>query len=174
MSKVLELTYADVGLAKEFYPDDDVELFNPLLDPTHLPFDDGEFKGIFAHYILNRISWRETIASIVEWSRCLEVDGLLHIIVPSRRWIARQMLQEAIEPHVAPLLFGELNNEWEVGRSTHSVSDLRAMIDAADLAITKAKVGTVQMELADKTYQAEQIYVVGRKDAYLMDTHEFV
>ena len=84
------------------------------------------------------------------------------------------LLQEAIEPHVAPLLFGELNNEWEVGRSTHSVSDLRAMIDAADLAITKAKVGTVQMELADKTYQAEQIYVVGRKDAYLMDTHEFV
>lgn len=173
MSKVLELVYNNgPRLADDFYPDDEVEQLH--FDQNPLPYKDGELRGIFTHYVLNKISWRGTVEAVRDWGRCLEPEGLLHIIVPSRRWIARAMLQEKIEPHVAPLLFGDHGGTWEFNGSLHSVSDLRAMIDNAGLACVKAKIGEVEMEVGDGTYKAEQIYVVGRKDAYMEATKEFV
>lgn len=172
MSKVIELTDGiEPTMAEQFYPDDKVEIYNPFVLREPLPYNDGELKGIFAHYILQKFHWRQTISVVKDWGRCLEEDGLLHIIVPSRRWIARNMLQESIEPHVAPLLYGEYDIPV---RSLLSVTDLRAMIDFAGLACVKAKVGTVVMEIDGEQYKAEQLYVVGQKSSYIEDTRDFV
>ena len=172
MSRVIELTDGiEPTIAADFYPDDEIEEYNPFVIREPLPYNDGELKGIFAHYILQKFHWRQTIGVVKDWGRCLEEDGLLHIIVPSRRWIARNMLQENIEPHVAPLLFGEYDMPT---RSLLSVSDLRAMIDNAGLACIKAKIGLVKMKINDEEFEAEQIYVVGQKSSYIEETRDFV
>ena len=82
------------------------------------------------------------------------------------------MLQERIEPHVAPLLFCDAENYAH--RSIFSITDLRAMIDHANLACIKAKIGTVTTQIGEEQYEAEQLYIVGRKSEYLESTNEFI
>ena len=172
MSKVLELTDGITGtIADGFYPKEEVELYNPFVEPGKLPYDDGELKGIFAHFVLQKFHWRESVKAVEDWSRCIEDEGLLHIIVPSRRWIARAMLQEKIEPVVAPLLFGD---EELPHMSLFAISDLRAIIDSVGMRCIKAKVGKVVLQVGEEQYTAEQLYIVGQKDQYIEETKTFV
>jgi hypothetical protein len=165
MSKVLELSTDNIIISQDFYPDDEVVLFNPLtLDPGEpLPIDDGSVKGIFANFMLNKISWRWAQPTLDDWARCLEDEAILHVIVPSMRWISKQFWQEELPPHVKPMLFGEQTSEFDIGRNAFTMLELRIMFDLAGLAVIKAKVGAVDMLIGDDEYQAEQLYVAGIK-----------
>ena len=176
MSKVVELTTEKGTIAQEFYPDAEVIRFVPLNSRGHyrkLPYADNSLDGIFAHYILQQISWRETVPSVLDWARCLREGGLLHIIVPSQRWIARMLLQEKVDPHVKPMLFGAQDTKWNINKNVFSLLDLRVLMEAAGCGIVKAKIGAVDMMVNDETLQAEQLYVAGMKSKFAGQREKF-
>lgn len=164
MPKVVELTTEKIGVAKEFYPDFDVIMYNPVRGKsTKLPYRNEELHGIFAHHILNKIGWRQTVPSVLDWARCLRDGGLLHIIVPSQRWIGRALLQEEIDPHVMPALWGSQDSKYNFNKSSHSLLGIRRLMERASLGIVKAKIGIFSMEIDGEMYDAEQLYVCGQK-----------
>jgi hypothetical protein len=176
LSKVVELTTEKGTIAQEFYPDAEIIRVNPLNRSGRrrgLSYPDESLDGIFAHYILQQISWRETVPSVLDWARCLREGSLLHIIVPSQRWIARQLLQEKVEPHVKPMLFGAQDKIWNTNRSTFSLLDLRILFETAGLGIVKAKIGAVEMVVDKETYQAEQLYIAGIKSEFAGGREKF-
>jgi hypothetical protein len=133
-----------------------------------LPFKDGEFQAVWMHHFYHKISWRWAGPFLVECVRVLadKDDALLHIFVPSIRWLAKQFWQETLEPHVKPMLFGEQSSEFDVGRNAFSMQELRIMFDQAGLAVIKAKVGAMDIQVEEETYQAEQLYVAGVKNEF--------
>ena len=164
MPKVIELTTEKIGIAKEFYPDFEIVLHNPVKGvSTRLPYRNESVEGIFAHHILNQISWRQTVPSVLDWARCLRDGGLLHIIVPSQRWIGRALLQEEIDPHIMPVLWGAQDGKYNFNKSSHSLLGIRRLMEHASMGIVKAKISVFQMEIGGKMYDAEQIYVCGQK-----------
>jgi hypothetical protein len=164
-------------MSQEFYPDAEIIRYNPLNSrgkvKNYFPHGPESLDGIFAHYILQQISWRETHPSVLKWASALREGGLLHIIVPSQRWIARQLLQEKCEPHVKPMLFGA-QDKFNVNKNSFSLLDLRILCERAGLGVVKAKVGVVEMIVDGETYQAEQLYVAGFKSKFAgeRDKHE--
>jgi hypothetical protein len=119
-----------------------------------LPFKDGEFQAVWMHHFYHKISWRWAGPFLVECVRVLadKDDALLHIFVPSIRWLAKQ--------------FGEQSSEFDVGRNAFSMQELRIMFDQAGLAVIKAKVGAMDIQVEEETYQAEQLYVAGVKNEF--------
>jgi len=73
------------------------------------------------------------------------------------------LLQEKVEPHVKPMLFGAQDKKWNINKNVFSLLDLRILMETAGLGIVKAKIGRVEMVVDDKTYEAEQLYVAGMK-----------
>ena len=169
MSKVLELSSLTYRTCKDFYKDSDIILYNPLHndDILKLPFKDGTFDGIWMHHFFHYISWRHAGPFLTECVRVLadKDDALLHVIVPSIKWISKQFWQEKLDPHVKPILFGEQTSGSDVARNAFTMLELRIMFDQAGLAVIKAKVGAMDIQVEDKSYQAEQLYVAGVKNA---------
>jgi hypothetical protein len=168
LSKILELSTFNYKTCEDLYPDDDIILYNPMHNDeiVPLPFKDGEFQGIWMHHFFNKVSWRWSGPFLVECVRVLasENDALLHVIVPSIKWISKQFWQEALDPHVKPILFGEQTSEFDIGRNAFTMLELRIMFDQAGLAVIKAKVGAMEIQVEDEVYQAEQLYVAGVKN----------
>ena len=168
MSKILELSTYSYKTSEDIYPNEDIILYNPLHnDPVvPLPFKDGEFQGIWMHHFFHKVSWRWAGPFLVDCVRVLAdtEDALLHIIVPSIKWISKQFWQEKLEPHVKPMLFGEQTSEFDTARNAFTMLELRIMFDQAGLAVIKAKVGSMEIQVEDETYQAEQLYVAGVKN----------
>ena len=164
MPKVVELTTHDqvLSLCLQVYPDDKIQLVNPLdYIGTPLPFKDCTLRGIFAHYILNRIPYGYTKFAVADWVRCLRPGSMLHVIVPSLEWLARAVLQDRLEPHVKPLLFGLQTDEHNVGMNALRMTDLRDIFDRAGLRSVKARTQIVSIEVGEEIYEAEQHYVAG-------------
>ena len=85
------------------------------------------------------------------------------MLVPSLEWLARALLQETVEPHVKPLLFGTQVDEKNIGMNALKMIELRDLFDIAGLNVLKATVGRVTIEVGEDTYEAEQHYVAGVK-----------
>ena len=164
MSRIVELTTASKPVCTETYPGRKIELLNPFdYIGKPLPYKDGELGGLFAYFILNRIPYVYTQTAIKDWARCLEPGGILHVLVPSLEWMARALLQEKVEPHVKPLLFGTQVDEKNVGLNALKMIELRDLFDLAGLDVVKATVGKVSIEVGEEQYEAEQHYVAGVK-----------
>lgn len=164
MSKVLELSIDGVSACGDVYSDHEVVLHNPFEgSPVELPFEDGEFIGVFAHFILQRVSWRDTALAMIEWARVVQDEGLVHVIVPSGNWLARNMLQDRVEPHVRMLLFGDHGSQYGIHMNALNATDLRVFFDHAGLGVVKARIGGCEVMVGEKSYEAEQIYVAGVK-----------
>lgn len=167
MSKVLELSTHDYKTCEDFYKDSDIILYNPMHNDNvvPLPFKDGEFEGVWMHHFYHKVSWRWAGPFLQECVRVLaDKDALLHVIVPSIKWISKQFWQEKLDPHVKPILFGEQTSDFDIGRNAFTMLELRIMFDQVGLAVIKAKVGTMDIQVEDETYQAEQLYVAGVKN----------
>ena len=169
MSKILELSTYEYKTCEEIYKDKDVILYNPMHndDIVPLPFGDGEFNGVWMHHFFHKISWRWAGPFLEECVRVLadEDDAVVHVIVPSIKWISKQFWQEKLDPHVKPLLFGEQTSDFDIGRNSFTMLELRIMFDQVGLAVIKAKVGAMEIQVEDEVYQAEQLYVAGVKNA---------
>ena len=162
MSKVVELTTASVAMCAETYPDVEIELLDPFnYIGKPLPYKDGELGGLFAYFILNRIPYAYALTAVKDWARCLEPGAILHVLVPSLEWICRALLQEKVEPHVKPLLFGTQVDERNIGLNGLKMIDLRDYFGVAGLSVIKASVGEVSIEVGEEIYKAEQHYVAG-------------
>ena len=167
MSKVLELSTQSFRTCEDLYQDSDIILYNPLHneDVLKLPFKDGEFEGVWMHHFFHYISWRHAGPFLLECVRVLgDDDALLSIIVPSIKWISKQFWQEKIDPHVKPILFGEQTSGSDVARNAFTMLELRIMFDQAGLAVIKAKVGVMEIQVEDEKFEAEQLYVAGVKN----------
>jgi hypothetical protein len=164
MSKVLEITDKDFPTSQDFYPDHEVVLYNPLATQlVPFRFEDGEFHAVWAHHTFQYIPWRWAGPVFTEMVRVLEnkPDALVHVFVPSIRWLSKQWWQEDIPPSVRPLLFGEQTGEFDITRNAYTLREFRSMFDQAGLAVIKAKVGVMELEIEGEVYQAEQLYVAG-------------
>ena len=168
MSKILELSTNTYRTCEDIYPVDEIILYNPMHndDIVPLPFKDGEFQGVWMHHFFHKVSWRWAGPFLVECVRVLapENDALLHVIVPSITWISKQFWQEKLDPHVKPILVGEQTSDFDIGRNAFTMLELRIMFDQAGLAVIKAKVGAMEIQVEDEDYQAEQLYVAGVKN----------
>lgn len=169
MSRVLEITDKDYPTCKDFYPDDNVTLYNPLATQlVPFRFEDEEFHAVWAHHTFQYIPWRYSGLVFKEMVRVLEnaPDALIHIFVPSIRWIAKQWWQEDVPPSVRPMLFGEQSGQFDIARNAYTLREFRAMFDQAGLAVVKAKTGIMELEIQGEPYQAEQIYIAGLKNNF--------
>jgi hypothetical protein len=175
MSKVLEITDKDFSTCGDFYKDSEVTLYNPLATQlVPFKFEDGEFDAVWAHHTFQYIPWRWAGPVFMEMVRVLsdKPDSLVHIFVPSIRWLAKQFWQEEISPAVRPLLFGEQSGEFDITRNAYTLREFRAMFDQAGLAVIKAKVGVMELEIEGEAFQAEQLYVAGVKNAFTIQQPE--
>ena len=165
MSKIVELTTASKPMCAETYPDRKIELLNPFdYIGKPLPYEDGKLGGLFAYFILNRLPYVYTQTAMRDWARCLEPGAILHVLVPSLEWMVRALLQEKVEPHVKPLLFGTQVDEKNIGLNALKMTELRDLFDIAGLSVIKATVGKVVVEVGEKQFEAEQHYVAGVKN----------
>lgn len=172
MSKVLEITTRKFATCQDFYPDAEVTLYNPLSTQlVPFRFEDESFDAVWAHHQFQFIPWRWTGPVFTEMVRVLKdaPDALIHVFVPSIRWIAKQWWQEQVPPHVKPLLFGEQSGEFDIARNAMTLRELRAMFDQAGLAVIKAKVGVMEVEVEGEVYQSEQIYIAGVKNVFRIE-----
>jgi hypothetical protein len=164
LSKVIEFTAGKGGVAQPLYPDKEIEIVNPYLylnDP--LPFEDESVEGLFASWVLNHIPYNALLSVLAEWARVVEPEGMMHIIVPSFEWLAKSVLQEEIQPHIRPLLFGMQTDEYSIGLNALTMLELRRIMQMIGFRVIKARVGSVDIEVGDDRYLAEQHYVVGIK-----------
>jgi hypothetical protein len=164
MSKIVELTSYPEGqqFCKDTYPDDKIIQLNPFeYVGTPLPYKDCTIGGMFAYWILNRVPYRYAASVVADWARCLRPKAILHVFVPSAEWLARQLLQDKMEPHVRPLLYGTQDDEYNVGMNALRMADLRDYFDLAGLRTIKARVSKVGIEVGEEVYEAEQHYVAG-------------
>jgi hypothetical protein len=170
MSKVLELTTNKQGLADKLFEGSEVELHNPLLRPSvKVPFKDGEFDIVFAHFVLNKIEWFKGVQTVVEWARALKDGGTLHLAVPSQRWLGASLARTEVGTHVKVLLYGSQQSKYEFYRSCYNVSDLRMIFEAAGLATVKARTGPCEIIVGDQMMEGEQVYMVGQKQAFVKE-----
>jgi predicted SAM-dependent methyltransferase len=152
-------------MCQEIYPDDEIELLNPFdYVGKPLPYKDGELDGLFAYFILNRLPYVYTQSAIKDWARCLKEGALLHVLVPSLEWICRAFLQESVEPHVKPLLFGTQTDEKNIGMNALKMIELRDLFEIAGLSVRQAKVSIVVIEVGEEQFEAQQHYVAGVKN----------
>jgi hypothetical protein len=171
MSKVLEITHRKQATCQDFFKDSEVVLYNPLATQlVPFRFKDEEFDAVWAHHTFQYIPWRWTGPVFKEMVRVLKDPSHgLHIFVPSIRWIGKQWWQEKIPPHVKPLLFGEQSGEFDIARNAMTLREFRAMFDQAGLAVIKAKVGVMELEVEEEVLQAEQIYIAGVKNDFAIE-----
>lgn len=151
-----EIVYLDINPQSEN--------LDVIADATlFLPFADESLDGIFASHILEHITfWRE-FATIVDWARCLKDDGVLHVLVPSWEWVARQVLSEQPSRGLKPLAFAGQTNPWDVHLNMFTMRQLRAMFDKAGLSVTRAITGPLEIMAAGERVTVEQHYIAGRK-----------
>lgn len=169
MSKVLDLVRGNgMSLVETVYTKEyDIVQYNPFdtSDPKVLEFEDNTFVGVFAYSILNAYSWRDSMSVVKEWARVLDSKGVLHILVPSQRWLGKLMMQPTIQPPMRPLLFGDQSDySGSLNMSTYNMLDLRVHIEACGLQVITAKSGAYTVDLGGERYDAEQLYCAGLKD----------
>jgi hypothetical protein len=167
--KVLDLVRGNgVSLVESVYTKDyDIVEHNPFdtEDPMKLDFPDKEFTGVFSYSILNAYGWRDSMTIVKEWARVLDSKGVLHILVPSQRWLGKLMMQHTIQPAMRPLLFGDQSDyTGSLNMSCYGMLDLRVHIEACGLQVVTAKSGQYTVDLGGQRYDAEQLYIAGLKD----------
>jgi hypothetical protein len=175
MSKVLEISTRNFITCQDFYPDSEVVLYNPLKTQlVPFRFEDESFEAVWAHHTFHYIPWRWTGPVFMEMVRVLkdQPDALIHIFVPSIRWLAKQFWQDSVNPAVKPLLFGEQSGEFDIARNAMTLREYRAMFDQAGLAVIKAKVGVMDLEIEGEVHHAEQIYIAGVKNVFVLQGSE--
>ena len=164
MSKIVELTTSSKPMCQEVYPNDEIELLNPFgYVGKPLPYEDEKLGGLFAYFILNRLPYVYTQSAMKDWARCLKPGALLHVLMPSLEWLCRAFLQENVEPHVKPLLFGTQVDEKNIGMNALKMTELRDLFEIAGLEVRKAQVSIVTIEVGEEQFEAEQHYVAGVK-----------
>lgn len=170
MSKVLELVRGNgVSVISAVYDNTyDIQQYNPFeteRDPLVLPFENETFTGVFAYFILNAYGWRDSLKIVTEWVRVLKPEGLLHILVPSQKYLGKLMQQVTVQPQMRPLLFGDQSGYLgSLNLSSYNMLDLRVHLEATGLVVVTAKASPYEVALGDKKYDAEQLYVVGKKN----------
>lgn len=177
MSKVLEIGGGSNPLAHRIFEEAEIiyldvypkaENLDIIADATFsLPFANGSLDGVFASHILEHITyWREQ-STIEEWARVLKEGGSLHIIVPSWEWVAREVLAERPSKGLKPLAFAGQINPWDVHLNMFTMRQLRALMDRAGLAVTRAITGQRDINVIDEPVTTEEHYVAGTKwEAY--------
>jgi predicted SAM-dependent methyltransferase len=132
-----------------------------------LPFVTNAFEGIFASHILEHITfWRE-LAVLEEWQRCLRPGGILHVLVPSWEWVARNVLAENPSPATKPLAFAGQTSPWDVHLNMFTMRQLRSLFEKAGLMVIKARTGQRYINVGNLgVFPTEQHYVAGVKGGY--------
>jgi predicted SAM-dependent methyltransferase len=164
MPKIVELTSYSEGqkFCQDTYPNEEIIQLNPFeYVGIPLPYKDCTLGGIFAYWVLNRIPYRFTAGVVHDYARCLRPGAILHVFVPSAEWLARQLLQDKMKPHVRPLLFGTQEGMYDVGMNALRMADLRDYFDLAGLRAVKARMSIVSIQVGEETFEAEQHYVAG-------------
>lgn len=134
-----------------------------------LPFAEGTFDGIFASHILEHITYWKEQSVLIEWARCLKSGGMLHILVPSWEWVARQVLSEKPSPALKPLAFAGQVSPWDIHLNMFTMRQLRALLDRAGLSVVRARTGGMIIAVVGEPYEVEQHYVAAVKGVPVLE-----
>lgn len=121
----------------------------------------GTFDGVFASHVLEHFSYWHSVTVLKVWRKLLVPGGMVHILVPSLEWAARQILSENPSPAVYPHLFAGQMNQWDLHYTGYTMRKLRYDLHAAGFHVVRARTGRYQIKVADKEYLAEQHYAAG-------------
>lgn len=58
-----------------------------------LPFDDASIDEIYSRHLIEHLTLKEFLKTLVEWNRVLKVGGELYIICPNLLWHLEQILK---------------------------------------------------------------------------------
>lgn len=143
---------------KELFPDFTIDTTSLKPSKKQVGYD-----AILAFHVLNRVSYRDYGKTIGNWLDALKPDGELHLFVPSLEWAAEQVLSEEPSPLLMRHLFGAQTAEDEFSISGMTLRTARDILANAGVAVTHAAAGTYALTFDGKEYQADHMYILGKK-----------
>lgn len=169
--RVLELGASVNPQAQFVYEDADIinvdinidENPTVVADAARLPFATGSVDGVFASHILEHFSYYFTLHILNEWARVLTDGGMLHVLVPSLEWCARQILAEQPSKALLAMLYGGQDTPWNVHWAGFTMRKLRADFEKIGLSVVAARVGQRSVVVDGQIILGEQHYVCGVK-----------
>ena len=125
---------------------------------------EGKVDGVFASHVLEHFSYWQSMSVLKGWIDALEDGGMLHVLVPSWEWAAREILSENPSPALYGHSFAGQVNRWDVHLAMFTMRRLRAMFEQLGLSVIRARTGEYHLIAGDgKPYAAEQHYICGVK-----------
>jgi predicted SAM-dependent methyltransferase len=134
-----------------------------LGDAAHLEEYKEKFDGLFASHVLEHFSYWDAENVLQGWADAVKVDGMVHVLVPSWEWAAREVLSDNPSPALHGHSFAGNVNEWDVHKNMFTMRKLRALFERVGLQVTRAKTGVYHIQFQGNVYPAEQHYVCGVK-----------
>lgn len=170
---VLEIGAGPKPQAKIMWPDATIETldadtkYNPTYVADCQSIPDklfGKYDHVLASHVLEHVPYFQTHETLVHWSMLVKPGGLLHIIVPSLEWAAKEVLSGHPSMAIFGHLYGGLTTQWDAHYNGFWMKRLRAEMEYAGLAVENAasmpyKIKAMNGEVVD----AEQHYAAGRK-----------
>ena len=100
-------------------------------DITSLPYEDSSVDLIYASHVIEYFDREEAENLLLEWARCLKVDGVLRIAVPDFRAMARLYVinDMPIETFLGPL-YGKMSmgDETIYHKTVYDAQSLRELL----------------------------------------------
>lgn len=134
-----------------------------ILDCRSLPESmHNQYDKILANHVLQIFPYPNTAQILMEWAKCLKpVTGELHVIVFSLEYICKQILSEEPSPIILPMLYGNMNNQYNFFQTAFTIRHLRGVFEKAGLGVTVARSAPIKLDLKGKEWDGEQHYLCG-------------
>lgn len=91
------------------------ESYNPdyRCDVRNLPFANGEFDIVFSSHVLEHFSRSEWENVLAEWTRILNKNGILWLVLPNIEWAANEIVKGNQNKDVLNVLYGGQSNKFD-------------------------------------------------------------
>lgn len=122
----------------------------------------GKYDAVFASHILEHIPYVQTVDALKEWASAVKPGGEVHVIVPSLEWVAEQILAEKPSIAMLPHLYAGQVTPWDIHLAGFTLRHLRVCMEAAGIAVERAKTGPYPITVVGNVYEAEQHYAMGK------------
>lgn len=106
------------------------------------------YDTVISFHYLNTLGMREYNEHLAKLYKVMKPEGVLTLFVPSLEWAAEQILAENPSPITMVHLFGYQKDKHEFYRSGYTMRALRRDLDKNGFAVSHAKVGFYELELA--------------------------
>ncbi len=132
-----------------------------IADAAFMPFAEGSVDGVFASHVLEHFSYWVEMSVLAGWAACLKPGGVLHIVVPSLEWCARQILSDHPSKALLGTLYAGQTTQWDVHLNGFTMRKLRSMFERLGLNVIRARSGKFRINVIDEIHESEQHYIAG-------------